>query len=294
MQRFLKAIPVKAHRWQPRLRISGTCAVAPASPHLHWTVAITGRLGRRSTWRGIHPEDMTLSSAARLWILLRQIVDRSHTTVAFLPLPAKPRHQSAPHAFTPTPNYPCLLRSQQTTLEPATVLLPTTLAIVQDRIHQLTKATLSQSTRTIERIAKVFLRVSSPITNGESTSSPLPPLFARRTLRSLQAQESETDPTNIPAQVQRRHRRIEQRPFLRPGDSTDPLPALRTAGPPVVIEKPHPRIPARTQNEPSPDPKPISRASQPGPPLNIGQITDAVLQQLDRRLVAARERVGRT
>ncbi len=293
MQRFLKAIPGKAHRWQLRRGISGTCAVAPALRHLRWTLAITGRLARRSTWRGIHPEDMTLSSARRLWILLRQIIERSHATIAILPLPPTPLHGSAAHALTPTPKYPRLLRSQQTILEPASVLAPTLLAVVQDRIHKLTKATLSQSTRTIERIANIFLRESSPITNGERTSSPLAALFARRTLRSLQVQESEPDLTNIPAQVQRRHRRIEQRPFLRPGDSADSLPSLRTAEPRVVIEKPRPRILARTQNEPSPEPKPISRASQPGPPINIGQITDAVLQRLDRRLVAARERMGR-
>lgn len=37
----------------------------------------------------------------------------------------------------------------------------------------------------------------------------------------------------------------------------------------------------------------LGRVAQPAAPINMAQITDAVLQQLDRRLIAARERMGR-
>ena len=60
---------------------------------------------------------------------------------------------------------------------------------------------------------------------------------------------------------------------------------------PVVIERAQPRV--RARQEPALEAAPRERAWQRESVVDVAQITDAVISQLDRRLIAARERRGK-
>jgi hypothetical protein len=111
-----------------------------------------------------------------------------------------------------------------------------------------------------------------------------PPRFSRRD----EFVEPEAVVGTLSARVIRKHRRVEARP-TRLHDLRTQTPALMPEKP-VVIERARPRL--RTQ-EPPLEVGPRDRAGQLGSAVNVAQITDAVISQLDRRLIAARERRGK-
>jgi len=298
VQLFPRGIVRKADRFVQRHGISRSCAAAQVSRHLHWVLAITERLAHRMTWCGIHPENMTLSLARRFWILLRDIAaGRPHPAFTILSPQTRERREPAARQFAHAHEWKLqILSPQLMTHGPTRNVAPTISAFVQNRVHTSTTVTLTQLVRSIEAAARLSLRESPLATGGERTFSPPPASsVVQSAIRPLHSVFAESDPEigDIPARVQHRHRRVEQRPFLCSGDFADRLPTLRNAEQPVVVDKSQLRIRARADDELPFGHKPRGRASPAEPPVNIGRITDAVLQQLDRRLVAARERVGR-
>lgn len=257
-------------------------AGAQSSRHLRWTLAITERFGRRITWRGIHSENMILSHPARFGIFLRRIsVEHSHSGILINFLRngehSEPRFRQS--VFAPD-GKPLALSSQLMTGEP-TRTAALSAACVQNRIHRLTTATIAQRNRLIERTERFEVRASLFENRG-----------AHPTIHPLLSQLAESG-SDILAPVERKHRRLEQRPFLKPRDAADEPRLVAAPEDLTVVAKSRPRVPAAATSESSFSAKPRVSTARPEFPVNIGQITDAVLQQLDRRLVAARERMGK-
>lgn len=95
-------------------------------------------------------------------------------------------------------------------------------------------------------------------------------------------------PSEIAARILRQVRRVEERPAGQPLDTVVAPSVVRVAG--SVLE-PSQGMPVR---EISITPAFSSLSATPLPaPFNVAQLTDEVMRQLDRRLVAARERMGK-
>lgn len=294
IQHFSKEIIHNAHHLKRRRGIP--CWCAQVSRHLCWAVAIAERLTRRVPRYRTHPEKMTLSFASRFWVLLRRIGGKSHHPAISITSPqTRERHDLCQSAYTPDRKIRFIVPQA---MAHKAMRLPSAAPSfwAHHRLHNLTAAALSQQIRTIERTERFLIRLSLLTSSGERvSSSPVASFLARQTIRPLQvpAAGSSFEVGDIPAQVQKRHRRLEKRLFLRPPEATDQFRSTSISEHPVVVEKSKPRNSAPADHTTQFERKPRSRISTPEPPVNIGQITDAVLKQLDRRLVAARERMGR-
>jgi hypothetical protein len=285
IQRFPRPHIRSAQRLRLQRGISCACARTPFSRHLRWALEITERLGHRTTWRGIRPEGMTLSLGAPFWILLRHIsMGRLYSTVSALPPRTRERDESTVRRLTSAPDGKLQVLSSEKAAQEPPRAATNVLNWVQNRIHTFSATLLSQESCTIKRTER--FTVSEFL--SAMSERPFSPQRIRLTHPPSVDAKTEMD---IPARVQRRHRRVEQKSFLASRD-LDPLPSIRLAEHLPVVEKSRPRLPARAE-ESDFEAKPRGRASRTEPPVNIGQITDAVLQQLDRRLVSARERMGR-
>lgn len=296
IQHFRRGIAGRASRLQPRPGFS--CAYAARTPrHLRWIIAITHRLARRVTWRGIHPESMTLPLASR-WILVSNIIGgRSNSLTLVLSARAREREKPTVHRLPCVPYSKPLLSSQSAIDELARIPAPAILTRVQNRVHELTTATFSRHICIREHTVRSVVREWSRAPSGGTTSSSsVKSAFVHRPIRPRPSQAVDFTPPmrDIPTQVQRRHRRLEQRPFLSVRDAASPPSPVEIAEHPDVVRKLRPRAPACVIDEERPvQAKSRGRTAQPDSPVNVAQITDAVLQQLDRRLIAARERMGR-
>jgi hypothetical protein len=86
---------------------------------------------------------------------------------------------------------------------------------------------------------------------------------------------------------------MEQRHFLRVRDDAHEPPSVQVVERPDVVRKSRLQVSADVDEEAAIESRPGARVARPNAPVNIAQVTDAVLQQLDRRMVSARERMGR-
>jgi hypothetical protein len=296
IHKFRRKFPGKAYHVQPPGGILRARAV-PMSRHLRWSFAITERLAQRISWRGLHLEDMTLSLPAR-WILLRKVTGASSNSLTLvLPTPTTQHARTAADPLTHRLDRRQQELSSQPQIQRPYIADSTLLTVVQNRLHTITTATLSQQLCLRERRVKSIVREFLHAEDGSISYSPrLSSSIAHRSIRRQRAQAADFEPETIgiPAQVQRRHRRLEQRSFLSMRDVAPSPSPIEIAERPDVVRKPRPQTPPRAADEEAPAQSKLrNRPTRPDPPISIPQITDAVLQQLDRRLVAARERMGR-
>lgn len=111
-------------------------------------------------------------------------------------------------------------------------------------------------------------------------------LVRRRMLREVAGHDGAG--SEVAAGIVRRAQRVEERPA---GQSPDPV---------FAASAPHPSRDAVERSE-SPRGRESSAGSSleefpatpPAPPFNVSQLTDEVMRQIDRRLVTARERMGK-
>lgn len=282
-EHFRRGILRTPHGLQARraLVCSGT---AQMSRHLRWTLAITDRLARRVTWRGIHPENMLLALAARSWIYLRQLaIGRPYFMTSLLQLQTIEREMLAAHGGGRDWRLP--MRSAESTsvatrltpVHPSAALTSGSVARVFTLTHTVTELLHKSMRREKTNYATPLISAS-----GYRKTRPL----------GIPAAGLVDDIGELSARVQRQHRRLEEKTSPGFGNGADQEYAVRNASHPEVIEKKSP-LPAHTKSDFPDEPMLRSRTPRPEPPMDIGQITDAVLQQLDRRLVSARERMGR-
>lgn len=265
-----KSIPLfRNHRpgapaWLSRRRTPGS---APQiSRHLGWILEILAKHFHREPWRGLRSGVMVLPIQARrtffrLGTNIFHVAPRFFSTARLGMAPAAP---GTTRIFEPQ--------------------------IVEPRI--LVEHRESEPFKPFTLRERGRPRRESNLTANEPVTPPLPlaryrerSIFERVSLRSNQPNGDR----GLQERIIRRMRRLEQPPL----DHARPAALRRTA----------PAEPERAPNFDRSRREAFLRAEfeahalrgavQPSLAPNVAQITDAVLQQLDRRLVAARERMGR-
>jgi hypothetical protein len=273
----------------PILRRPLAC-VSRTPRHVAWTRALVERLMRRVLSRAVPREDLVLARAARHWtwcsqsLLLRAEPGRSVAPILMRERSVIPFRESARRwnggpvagsearnggSFVPFP-FPRQLRRNPGP-ESAVVGGPAPRSYAFGVLetaprHQRWQWAYARQWRPLQRVLL-----------DNSFGSPRREAFGLR------------DAESLPYRVARQHRRVEEGSFARALNG----PAKRTPSPlselPSVMENPQPRVGRRAV--PGSPTERRDPASQPD--MNVTQIADAVLKQLDRRLVAARERMGR-
>jgi hypothetical protein len=280
---WLVCIGVTRRSTTPALKVPG---------HLSWALALVERLLRRILSPGMHFETMILARAARTWIQRLQILQAGRGRERLITtLPIKERNvfhsiefkewlHANPHKVCPEQTDGKLLRC---------VVPPISLPNVANR------STISgeylKATRNIE-IAETITRRNALRATQALSSRPVKfvpaerrsPLWSNELLH-LYATSS------TPSRVVQQHRRVEDRTIALDSSSSKKIAPTRFFEAPVLIERPRSRTSGDSDLMPGVDRR--EPVTQPGPAVNVTQITDAVLKQLDRRLVAARERMGR-
>ena len=275
----------------------GWQAMGCALRHQRWALGITSKLARRSRRPGLHSEPMTLTHPFRRRILRLQTLVQHTRSETRLPHPAvrelKAPGCSAAHLRLEA-NRQIALPSQNTVERGQSLV-----SFVREILHRTAPATASvalvRPNRTVEFVGKI---VTPPIPRSalgkaESVASlTLSP--SRRSALGAASRPDESDPSAaaLSERVMRRHRRVEARPFVQARGAAPQISPAPAPEPPVVVHRTLARRPAQRFDE-SIQSDPRQQSAPQAPNIHIGQITDAVLQQLDRRLIAARERMGR-
>lgn len=267
--------------------------VSRANPHLRWTLALLGRLLRRILSRGRRWENMILARPARHWmswphaLLLRLDPTRPAGPVSI-------RERSVLHLS----EVRRLLNGFSVTSARAAgagSIVPTA-ALPQGKQHAAGEAGLSGAIGKRNR-AMEGREMISRHQHAQGARwyglSPLRLVPANHSLGSYGNAAGSTAGDAAVSRIVKRHRRVEEPRLpssLAPGEKRSPGSA--PVEPLFVAGKLRPRVgrqsdarfaPAETRTDPT------AQAA-----VNVERITDAVLKQLDRRLVAARERMGRT
>ena len=280
-------------------------ALRNVSHNLAWTLSIMDRLVHRSRWTGRHPESMVLALAARNYILLRTLLKQLQPGTQTGSNPVKERGRLGASQVKQWPYGPgqvAILR-QVVREKPIGVSVE---AILRQAAHHhptprpaMLIASVQESRSPVLATKRAGLPHSQPIYGNAMPPAPLVLPMARRPLVQPwlsppeEGDELDLGTRDMPARVTRKHRRVEGRPYPRVHDLTAKNePALMPANR-FTLEKPWLPQPAQEYQSPTSKFERTAARSQPEPAVNVARITDEVLKQLDKRLVAARERMGR-
>jgi hypothetical protein len=280
---------------EPRTPV-GSQALGAASRHLRWASGITSRLALRSRWPGLHPEAMTVTHPFRALILrLQTLLRHTHSqTLMYSPAPhptatasPRPNSQTEANRQLMVPHQTIVERNHSSTSFVREIVGNTALAQPVGAI---------QRNRTVEFVDKISLPLISrsvPGNIGPAASLAIPRPRHAIAQSGNEQDNPESVSESLPERMVRKHRRIEARAFLQPRGLAPQIVAAPTLQEPAVSHATLAR--QRTQQrfaEPVESPTRPHSARQASN-INVAQITDAVLQQLDRRLIGARERMGR-
>ena len=108
----------------------------------------------------------------------------------------------------------------------------------------------------------------------------------RRTPRFINGNDE--GPGEVAARIVRQVRRVEERPSVHPHGPVLSAPVVRAAN---EVHEPPQRM--RTSEITASGAMETLPTTPSVPPFNVTQLTDEVMRQLDRRLIAARERMGK-
>jgi hypothetical protein len=115
--------------------------------------------------------------------------------------------------------------------------------------------------------------------------------FARARFARYEAAEGEPSTRDVVSRIAKRHRRVEERLALdRQGHAQG---ATRIPEAEMTLVDNSPRVTQQPTRQPMTPIESGTRLCRPQPVVDVAQITDEVVKQLDRRLIAARERRGR-
>jgi hypothetical protein len=264
--------------------------------HLRWAMGIVSKHGRRTQWPGICPEAMTLARAFGLRVFRSQtIVNSARAEGRLLATAVKERGAVNARELKRQPE-----RRLQLAASPAATagrnrtVSPSAGAFPQAKTQPKAFASPESGTRIVEFIKKISASRIVRQTNGKAPAEGQLPLI--RTDRSVQRLRacvvSDRGGAVLPEGLMRKHRRIEEHPFLRPREAAPKMkPAVEKEQPTRIYQAPA-RLRAH-EDFFSMESARRRGATSPAPSVNVAQITDEVLRQLDRRLIAARERMGR-
>jgi hypothetical protein len=260
--------------------------------HVAWALALVERLVRR-VLLAVHREDPILRRAARHWIRCSQTVTlrsgamnsagqilmrerpvihprESTRGLNGVPVSAATATNGRRFALAPFP------RELSRSLQPEATVLGT----MANRSH--VAAALDTALRRQpgqEAYAQRLVPLRPMPLNSNSGS-------LRRVATGLTSAES------LPYRITLQHRRVEEDPLARGLKSEGKKTPSLLPDLPLAVENPQLRVRRKSAGDTV---SPGERRDHAGQPeVNVTQIADAVLQQLDRRLIAARERMGRT
>jgi len=115
--------------------------------------------------------------------------------------------------------------------------------------------------------------------------------FARARFAQYESEEGQPNTCDVVKHIATKHRRVEERLVLD-GQGLA-LGTTRIPGAEMTLVDNSPRVTRRPVHQPIIPIESGNRLSRPQPIVDVAQITDEVVKQLDRRLIAARERRGR-
>lgn len=125
----------------------------------------------------------------------------------------------------------------------------------------------------------------------EAISFPHKSGFARARFAPYESEEGRPSTCDVVKRIATKHRRVEERLVLD-GQGLA-LGTTRIPGAEMTLVDNSPRVTQRPVHQPIIPIESPNRLSRPQPIVDVAQITDEVVKQLDRRLIAARERRGR-
>ena len=288
---FPEPTPPAAPAVALRRKLAATRVLGRGSRHIAWTLSITSRLMQRRRGIAMHPESMVLARARRSYMLLRTLVRELkpvmpsgvqspqqqpllgtrtilHQLVAGEPI--RVRSASNVREATNSPVRSRLMSAPGLPLQP-----PLMLAVMPARLPRL-----------------------QPVSGGGLSSAPtLLPRAKHALLQPWLKQEKDGGPDSavldMPARMTRKHRRVEQRLYPRIDDLATTTELRPTAANTITLRKPHSHQPVAEYEAPLAKLERMAASPQAEREVNVARITDEVLKQLDRRLIAARERRGR-
>ena len=279
--------------WVP----SGWWTTRVASRHLRWVAGITSKIARRSPGPGLRLETMTLTHPFRHMLLrLRTLIRHTHSEIRLLSPDVhecKARGSARANLWFGV--------SGQLALSPQPIIeRDRSLALfVHEILHRGASATSSTAAHKRGHSLTSFDEITAPRLFGLIQCRPAP-AFALvsgatrlRLPRMSSSQEEDLSAGPLVERFLHRHRRIESQPFVRAREGSSlvlvpPIPEF-----PTVVHRMPARRPSSQRFDGATEPAPRQHSIVPSPNINMTQITDAVLQQLDRRLIAARERMGK-
>ena len=284
---FRRRVPNRTQMAILRIRFG-----SPSRPsrHLLWTRALVERLLRRILAPSTYRENMTLLRMAR----------------SRIPGPRSLLQRDSPRLYSPIsiPERTVLLLRESTLWLSDKQQSPASRSGVDEdaarracslrsRWHTSLRTTLL-STIAMGKRAREAPRAQQVRTRTNySQASPLQIVGAVRLPRLPLNETAELTAESIAHRLPRQYRRVEDCSFARDLNSREKSTPRLLSGPSVVIDRTPPRVQkdsAGSFGSAGERKEPVAQAQLN---TNVAQITDAVLKQLDRRLVAARERMGR-
>ena len=264
---------------------------ARPSRHLLWTRALVERLLRRILTQAMCCESMTLLRTARRWISGPRRLLLRDSPGLFAPISTPERTVLQLREST---RWLCGKRRVSSSRSTRNENAARRASPSQSRWSSARRQPAVFST--IARGKRAEIPAMSQVCAREEHSHEFPPHLVvvgriPRLLRNETAALSAAE--SIPRRVPNQYRRVEDRSFARSVNSSENGTPKLPSGASVVADRPRARLPhdaAASIGSPTGRREPVV---QPQLETNVAEITDAVLKQLDRRLVAARERMGR-
>lgn len=263
---------------------------ADVSRHLTWAITLVERLLRRVLMSAMRFESMILARPAHTWIHRLQVL-RAHPTPAQWQTSQEWNlfhlHQSKEWVSST----PWILRSDPKPERVLQFTAPPTLAPISSAL--VPRSERLRKTRTLDLLETIARRQIVRSTHEQTTSSrSLRLATAHRdfALRSRPLSVIAGPVSHTPDRILRQHRRVEERSVALDSAYKKPMPN-QLFETPVFAERSRPA--AKPSSNAARHAETRDVGAQAGAAVNVAQITDAVLKQIDRRLVAARERMGK-
>lgn len=258
---------------------AGWQAFGAASRHLRWAEGIASKLAHRSRRMGLHPEAMNVTHPFRPRILrLQNMLRHTHSETRLVYSPA--HEERAVGRVGPQSHFKA---GRQFAVPPQTIVERIrSLVSFSHEIQRWSTLTILRRNHTLEFVERIATpRASTFALDKTGPLAILAPSSARRGSTHVERQfdDDNFSAATLSDRLLRKHRRVEVQPFFSSrAMGSQSVPAHRQA-----------------QQRPIAETESTSRQNSvpQAPNINVAQITDAVLQQLDRRLVGARERMGR-
>lgn len=256
------------------------------SRHLLWALALVERLLRRILAGSSYRENMTLLRMARSWI----------------PGPRRLLLPDSPRLYSPIsiPERTVLLLRESTRWLSDRLSIPCSRSASDEDVARRARSLQSRWSTTLQTTLLSTIAVGERAREAprahqvrtrieHSQALPLQLVGADRIPRLPLNETAESIARRLP----RQYRRVEDFSFARGLNSREKSTPSLLSGPSVVVDRTRPRVQQDSAGGIGSAGERRDPIAQPQLNTNVAQITDAVLKQLDRRLVAARERMGR-